>query len=60
MTSGSVLCMTPATSIGRFQPFFICLLYDIQCLRCLTLISEMVENDLGSRPEGFNGFRLNV
>lgn len=61
MTSGSVLCMTPATSIGRFQPFFICLLYDVQYLHLLEIYVRDGRNALGnSKSEGLFGFRVNV
>lgn len=43
MTSGSVLCMTPATSIGRFQPFLFVFYMMYNTFTCLKFISEMVE-----------------
>lgn len=53
--------MTPATSIGRFQPFFICLLYYVQYLHLLEIYFRDGRNALGNgRSEGLFGFRVNI
>ena len=59
--AGSVLCMTPATSIGRFQPFLFVFYSMYSTFTWLRFISEMVDNAVGTgRSEGLFGLRVNV